>query len=124
MPASRREDVHVSVEETAGRHFRFIGTKVVEIALEHERRQHTDSESERSIEQFPGPRRDWHTMTPITYPTKKKLAYRIRHAKAQSDPASQSNLTAARVFHSDALTVYSSTHGTTAHRKISVPPHG
>ena len=46
------------------------------------------------------------------------------HLSVEDDGCGMDALTAARVFQSDALTVYSSTHGTTAHRKISVPPHG
>src|SRR6476469_9143928 len=63
-------------------------------------------------------------MTHTTYTSRNTLAYRIRNANAQSVPASQSNFQALGMFSFDALDVHSITHGTAAHRKISVPPHG
>ncbi len=63
-------------------------------------------------------------MMPAAYTTRNRLAYRISMARPHKPPASTSNRQLPAAFSSDALTVYSTTHGTIAHRKMSVPPHG
>ncbi len=61
---------------------------------------------------------------PAAYTTRNRLAYRISMARPHKPPASTSNRQLPAAFSSDALTVHSTTHGTMAHRKMSVPPHG